>query len=425
MGLQGQWTAFRDPSGGEDAASLDTYFTSLALRHFIGDGWSADAQLPIGKIIYLPAEPATGVRPKTQRISGLGDLQLGLRYDFSALWGAGGYRPSVTLGLGVGLPTGAQEALGQAAMGALEPVSPTQLATGLATYSTRAQLSVTQFVARGIGLQAWIAANAAIGRTARGLHPGNRLEAGLAGIWRAGDNFALSGGVSGGKVGRADNEITGTISNSGATIVRGTVDATWIASEKLALTVGGRKPLYIDVNGEQVQERFSVSLGCIVTLSAEDDEHDDEHAAEGPASGPSSGPASGPSSAPAPTTKTATTPADVQVLAVGGASFSASKVATEGRLTVVDFWADWCAPCKVLGKSLAEWAGRDDRLAIRMVEVPDFDSDVAKAHLPGIDALPSAWFVMPNGQKQVLGGQSVEAILEAVQAALLTLKSAH
>ncbi len=316
-------------------------------------------------------------------------MQLGLRYDFSALWGAGGYRPSVTLGLGMGLPTGRQETFG-------EGDETTLVATGFATYSTRAQLGVTQFVTKSIGLQAWVSASAPITRTAGGLHPGNRAAFGASGLWRTGGQFALSGGITGSKTGRADG-INGTIINSGSTMVSASFDATWIESKGIALTVGGRKPLYSDVNGRQPSEAFSLSLGCIITLGVEDEP--EEHQ-PGPASVP------------------ATATPDVRVAAVGGSSFDATTIAVAGKVTVVDFWADWCAPCKVLGKALTELAAKHPNLAIRMVEVPDFDSEVATAHLPGIDALPSAWVIMPNGQKQVLGGQTVDAILDAVLLAL-------
>ena len=80
----------------------ETYIASLMIRHYFGKGWSAEALVPTGtiKVETQVGDPIF--------LSGFGDINLSGAYDFAALWGAGGFRPSLELALGLGLPTGTQ-----------------------------------------------------------------------------------------------------------------------------------------------------------------------------------------------------------------------------------------------------------------------------------------------------------------------------
>jgi thioredoxin 1 len=58
----------------------------------------------------------------------------------------------------------------------------------------------------------------------------------------------------------------------------------------------------------------------------------------------------------------------------------ADVVLKADRPVVVDFWAEWCAPCKVLSKSLGELSGEfGDRLLIAKLDA-DANPETARAY---------------------------------------------
>lgn len=402
LGLAFSYARFADEYRGsekvhEDEPELDAFITQLSLRHYFGQGFAADLALPAGTIWVEP-----GHGEPTRRLSGFGDLELGASYDFAALWGAGGYQPSLTLRLGLGLPTGRQGTIGEEDPGHADDghgsVPPNILAIGYGAYSGSAELRLTQFASRYFGVSPSVSAREPFGASESGLTMGGTYLMGLDALAVPVPWLVVSAGGLLQVRPHSEEEVEGRILNSGGRAVFATASASVRASERVAFGVGGRVPVHTQVQGQQISETFSLMASLSVSFGGgggEDehdhegesghehgDEHADEHAdehdhGEEPAKA-----------------------GDVRDAARGGESFVLSQALAPGKVTVVDFWATWCHPCKHIDARLDHLAAKHPNLAVRRVEVPDFDSRAAVEHLPKENSLPQLWIFDGSGKRR-------------------------
>src|SRR5204863_1123026 len=61
-----------------------------------------------------------------------------------------------------------------------------------------------------------------------------------------------------------------------------------------------------------------------------------------------------------------------------GAQVDINKHLALGNVTVVDFYADWCGPCRQLAPSLEQLARSDPEIALRKVDIVNWNTAVVK-----------------------------------------------
>jgi thiol-disulfide isomerase/thioredoxin len=65
-----------------------------------------------------------------------------------------------------------------------------------------------------------------------------------------------------------------------------------------------------------------------------------------------------------------------------------AALAVPGKVTVVDFGALWCQPCRTVDAHMLELVKARRDVAYRKLDVGDWDTPLAKRHLQGVSALP-------------------------------------
>jgi len=63
-----------------------------------------------------------------------------------------------------------------------------------------------------------------------------------------------------------------------------------------------------------------------------------------------------------------------------GAAVDITKHLARGNVTIVDFYADWCGPCKQLSPSLEQMANADPQISLRKIDIVNWNTAVAKQY---------------------------------------------
>ena len=85
------------------------------------------------------------------------------------------------------------------------------------------------------------------------------------------------------------------------------------------------------------------------------------------------------------------------------------KVLQSDKPVLVDFWAEWCGPCRMIAPVLEEIAGSQDNLEIVKLNVDENPEIAASYRITSIPALN----VYSGGQvvKQIVGAKPKAALL--------------
>lgn len=85
------------------------------------------------------------------------------------------------------------------------------------------------------------------------------------------------------------------------------------------------------------------------------------------------------------------------------------KVLKSDKPVLVDFWAEWCGPCRMIAPVLEEIAGQQDKLDIVKLNTDENPQTVAAYRITSIPALK----VFSGGEvvKEIIGAKPKAALL--------------
>ena len=357
--------------------SIEANVALLALEYAFGAGVNGRLVIPAGQLVHeTPME--------TQGLAGFGDIDLQLTYRLSELWRGTAWAPKLVLGLGLRLPTGVAGRTGAgvseaeiAAATGEDIVPPTLLALGSGAFGVTGNLTIKQPLHPSVILNLPLRVRLPLTYNNTGVRFGQGLDYGLGFSFILGGGVALTTEVNGRLLTRAREREKGEVLQSGGQWFAAEAGLGWAATDRLSLGVRVRVPFYQDVNGTQLTERISVYSMVGWRFGDEAAEQTKVEAAH------------------------LASPPGVDDLAKGGAAFDVTKAAVPGKVTIIDFWGEWCGNCKTNTVRLIEFQKKyADTVALRRVEVPDFDAPVAIENMKDVAGLPHIWIYDQQGVRR-------------------------
>jgi len=82
------------------------------------------------------------------------------------------------------------------------------------------------------------------------------------------------------------------------------------------------------------------------------------------------------------------------------------------KAAIIDFYADWCGPCKTIASTLEELSQQyKDQLVIYKI---DTDKEIELSSLFGIQSIPTLLFIPLNGNPMVQKGALPKNVLQQI-----------
>jgi thioredoxin 1 len=346
---------------------IDVHLATLQALAMLPTGTSVDLQLPFGTLVTRSLD-------QRQTDTGIGDLEIRIRQALDRFLPPG--LPSLGVAIGAVAPTGPYVPHSGAAN---LPPEASYLTLGRGVPWALAELDVRGGRAEWLAGFAQLAARIPLTRASDEFAWGAelRLAAGarrsLGARWSivATADAQWRGGATepdpfGG--GRLDS------ANAGGWMVTASPAASVEVGADIAITAGLRIPVFADVVGNQLVPQ----LGGFVAVSYA---HRFARRA-----------------------------------APGVAEPTATR-AIPGEITVVDYWATWCAPCQQVARALDEAAPRWSGVRVVQVDASEWPGPGAPALPAGVAGLPVVEVFDPGGARRaLLVGEAALHVVETVDA---------
>lgn len=98
---------------------------------------------------------------------------------------------------------------------------------------------------------------------------------------------------------------------------------------------------------------------------------------------------------------------DIDVI-THGKRVDIEKKLAPGKVTLVDFYADWCGPCRMISPHLEDVAKKDNAVVLRKVDIVEWGSEVCKQY--SVSSVPQVWVYDKKGKLvgKAMGASSQE-----------------
>ncbi|MBA3455865.1 MAG: hypothetical protein H0T42_22400 [Deltaproteobacteria bacterium] len=349
------------PAPNPNQLAIDVHLASAQVHITAPTGTSLDLQLPFGSLI-------TRSVAENRTDTGIGDLELRIRQSLRDLI----RRPALVLSAGLVLPTGEYVARSGAANLAPE-ASYLTLGRGVAWWIVEADARIE--LTRGVSVFGQLSGRGPVGRTEDDFAWGTELRS-TAGVQVAVIGTSLSLVLSSdlqarGGASEPDPFSMERLESSNAGGLQWSLApaAVFTPASNISLVVGVRIPLLSDVTGNQLVPE----TGGFIAVSY------------------------------------------TQRLTQRRAKASAHVQPALGQLTVVDYWATWCAPCSRISRALEEAAPRWPDVRIIKVDATEWPSETSPALPAGASGLPAIEIFDRSGTRvRLLVGDEALRVVEEV-----------